>query len=66
MAEPQTPKAPFKGGHPHAKGARSASMPNSNTHSGGGAPQQIKAGVNKGRTASYEAPKAGRRRGSQA
>jgi hypothetical protein len=66
MAEPQTPKAPFKGGFPHAKGARSASMPSSNTHSGGGAPQQIKAGVNKGRTGTYEAGKPGRGRGKGA
>jgi hypothetical protein len=50
---------------PPRLGGKRASMPSSNTHSSGGAPQQIKAGVNKGRTNTYEAPKAGRRRGSQ-
>lgn len=65
MAEPQTPKAPFKTGQ--HQGGKTASMPNSTTHSSGGAPRQVKAGVSKGRTASYEKPLASKtRRGSQA
>ena len=65
MAEPQSPKAPFsKARH---QGGKTASMPNSTTHSGGGAPAQVQAGVRKGRTNTYEKPLASKsRRGSQA
>lgn len=50
---------------PSLKG-KTASMPNSTTHSGGGAPRQIMAGVRKGRTSSYEhAPASKGRKGSQ-
>lgn len=65
MAEPQTPKAPFSSAR--HQGGKTASMPNSTSHSSGGAPRQVKAGVNKGRTNSYEKPLPSKsRRGSQA
>lgn len=64
MPERTDKKAPFSKS-PH-EGGKTASMPNSTSHSSGGAPSQIMAGVRKGRTGTYEAPKAGRGRGSQA
>lgn len=66
MAEPQSPKAPFsKARH---QGGKTASLPNSTTHGGTGAPKGIQSGLNKGRNHAqgHEAGTSGKgRRGNQ-